>query len=141
MEIIDHTIITTTGITIMADMGIICTMGIMVAITTDMMVTAVPIITDIEIMAAMVNTKIITAPITMDIGREEVATKEEWVHQITDTAPVEVVDLVDMAVDSLVVTEEEEVVIADKEVAGDDRLSTNEDGSRVILILGCLHKS
>ena len=136
MEIIDHTIITTTGITIMADMGIICTMGIMVAITTDMMVTAVPIITDIEIMAAMVNTKIITAPITMDIGREEVATKEEWVHQITDTAPVEVVDLVDMAVDSLVVTEEEEVVIADKEVAGDDRLSTNKDGSRVILILG-----
>ena len=136
MEIIDHTIITTTGITIMADMGIICTMGIMVAITTDMMVTAVPIITDIEIMAAMVNTKIITAPITMDIGREEVATKEEWVHQITDTAPVEVVDLVDMAVDSLVVTEEEEVVIADKEVPGDDRLSTNEDGSRVILILG-----
>lgn len=136
MEIIDHTIITTTGITIMADMGIICTMGIMVAITTDMMVTAVPIITDIEIMAAMVNTKIITAPITMDIGREEVATKEEWVHQITDTAPVEVVALVDMAVDSLVVTEEEEVVIADKEVAGDDRLSTNEDGSRVILILG-----
>ena len=136
MEIIDHTIITTTGITIMADMGIICTMGIMVAITTDMMVTAVPIITDIEIMAAMVNTKIITAPITMDIGREEVATKEEWVHQITDTAPVEVVALVDMAVDSLVVTEEEEVVIADKEVPGDDRLSTNEDGSRVILILG-----
>ena len=136
MEIIDHTIITTTGITIMGDMGIICTMGIMVAITTDMMVTAVPIITDIEIMAAMVNTKIITAPITMDIGREEVATKEEWVHQITDTAPVEVVALVDMAVDSLVVTEEEEVVIADKEVAGDDRLSTNEDGSRVILILG-----
>ena len=136
MEIIDHTIITTTGITTMADMGIICTMDIMVATTIDMMVTEVPIITDIEIMVAMVNTKIITAPITMDIGREEVATKEEWVHQITDTAPVEVVALVDMAVDSLVVTEEEEVVIADKEVPGDDRLSKNEDGSRVILILG-----
>jgi len=133
MEIIDHTIITTTGITIMADMGIIC---IMVATTIDMMVTAVPIITDIEIMAAMVNTKTITAPITMDIGREEVATKEEWVHQITDTAPVEVVALVDMAADSLVVTEEVVVVIADKEVVGDDRLYSNEDRSRVILILG-----